>query len=186
MPKLERNAPSQSKERMAEYQRDYRVRNPERVAASAAAWRRSNKAAVKGGHLKNRYGITMADYDAMMANAGNACEICKAPVLHILTDGGRTDKACVDHDHATGEVRGILCGSCNKQLTFFERYAEQARHYLERAKMKSENEETQKPEQPALQGSHPSEVLSLAGLVGEDFPLGEAYCGTDGTCESCQ
>jgi len=48
------------------------------------------------------------------------------------------------------------------------------------------NEETPKQEQPVLQGSHPSEALGLAGVLGEDFPLGNAYCGTDGTCESCQ
>lgn len=56
--------------------------------------------------------------------------------------------------------------------------------------MKSEYDETPKPEQHALQGSHPSEVLALAGRMAEpmvdDFPLGQAYCGTDGTCESCQ
>ena len=54
--------------------------------------------------------------------------------------------------------------------------------------MKSENEETPKQEQPVLQGSHPSEALTLAGRVAEpeDFPLGQAYCGTDGTCDSCQ
>jgi hypothetical protein len=54
------------------------------------------------------------------------------------------------------------------------------------AKMKSENEETQKPEQHGLQGSHPSEVLTGRVAEPEDFPLGKAYCGTDGTCESCQ
>lgn len=41
--------------------------------------------------------------------------------------------------------------------------------------MKSENEQTPKQE-PAEQ--QPSQA--------EDFPLGEAYCGTDGPCESCQ
>lgn len=59
--------------------------------------------------------------------------------------------------------------------------------------MKSANKETPKQGQPVLQGSHPSEALGLAGVLGEgsgyaveDFPLGNAYCGTDGTCESCQ
>lgn len=52
--------------------------------------------------------------------------------------------------------------------------------------MKNENEETPKQEQPGLQGSHPSEVLAARMTEPEDFPLGAAYCGTDGTCESCQ
>lgn len=55
--------------------------------------------------------------------------------------------------------------------------------------MKSENDETPKQEQRVLQGSPPSEALTLSGRMaeqGDDFPLGNAYCGTDGTCESCQ
>jgi hypothetical protein len=46
-------------------------------------------------------------------------------------------------------------------------------------------EETPKQEQPVLQGSHPSEALA-SHLATDDFDLGPAYCGTDGTCESCQ
>ena len=46
------------------------------------------------------------------------------------------------------------------------------------------NEETQKQEQPGLQGSHPSEAL--IDRTAEDWGLGPAYCGADGTCESCQ
>ena len=64
--------------------------------------------------------------------------------------------------------------------------------------MKSEYDETPKQEQPALQGSHPSEALGLADKLAwfeheaavqeKEFEwlLGQAYCGTDGTCESCQ
>ena len=55
-----------------------------------------------------------------------------------------------------------------------------------RQRTRNVNEETQKQEQPVLQGSHPTEALGLAGVLDEDFPLGEAYCGMDGTCESCQ
>ena len=56
--------------------------------------------------------------------------------------------------------------------------------------MKSAYEETPKPAQP-VQGSHPSEALTLSGrvaepLVEDEWQLGTAYCGTDGTCESCQ
>lgn len=54
--------------------------------------------------------------------------------------------------------------------------------------MKSENDETPKQEQRVLQGSHPSEALALAGRIADTdyWELGSAYCGTDGTCESCQ
>lgn len=49
------------------------------------------------------------------------------------------------------------------------------------------NEETPKQEQPVLQGSHPSEALMAPVRdLNSDWELGPAYCGTDGTCESCQ
>lgn len=49
-----------------------------------------------------RYGITSKDYDDMMKDQENACAICKVQI-----------KLFVDHDHATGKVRGLLCHACN-------------------------------------------------------------------------
>ena len=59
-----------------------------------------------------RYGITKQDYEEMLARQGNACAICSDPLngyrnLHI------------DHDHVTGQVRGVLCRSCNLALGKF-------------------------------------------------------------------
>jgi CRISPR/Cas system-associated protein Cas10 (large subunit of type III CRISPR-Cas system) len=53
-------------------------------------------------YLGKRYGITSKDRDTMLNAAGHACEIC-----------GRRDALVVDHDHNTGELRGILCRVCN-------------------------------------------------------------------------
>jgi len=59
-------------------------------------------------HLKKTYGITIGDYYAMLESQDGTCAIC---------DGGtsRNYLAC-DHDHKTGEVRGLLCARCNKVL----------------------------------------------------------------------
>lgn len=56
--------------------------------------------------LENRYGITLGQWASMVSYADNCCEIC----------GKRSDSLCVDHDHITGEVRGVLCRSCNKAI----------------------------------------------------------------------
>lgn len=50
----------------------------------------------------------------MLAAQGGVCAICQQPEAVIwVRRSGRPRKMCVDHDHATGEVRGILCGLCN-------------------------------------------------------------------------
>ncbi|WP_245900165.1 endonuclease VII domain-containing protein [Geodermatophilus normandii] len=60
-------------------------------------------------HLKRRYGITAAQADAMLAEQGGLCAICiKAPAEHV------------DHCHATGRVRALLCFNCNGGLGQFK------------------------------------------------------------------
>ena len=61
-----------------------------------------------------RYGLTVADYDRMLAEQGGGCAICGS------TEGGRGDAhLVVDHDHTTGKVRGLLCHACNTGIGLF-------------------------------------------------------------------
>lgn len=55
-----------------------------------------------------RYGLTPAEFEAMAAAQGYRCAVCRMP-----QPDGRRRNLCVDHDHATGVVRGLLCGLCN-------------------------------------------------------------------------
>jgi hypothetical protein len=58
------------------------------------------------------FGITLADFDAMLAAQGGGCAICgrSAPEGTSLH---------VDNDHETGAVRGLLCFTCNGALGMF-------------------------------------------------------------------
>lgn len=56
-----------------------------------------------------RYGITLDDYERMLEWQRGCCAIC-----------GEEKELVVDHDHVTGEVRGLLCRGCNFQLGFVE------------------------------------------------------------------
>jgi hypothetical protein len=56
------------------------------------------------------YGISLEDYDILLARQGGACAICGQPSERPL---------CVDHCHVTGRVRGLLCRNCNSAIGFY-------------------------------------------------------------------
>lgn len=74
-------------------------------------------------HLRKSYGLTEAELEVAVYLQGGACAIC-----------GRPAPEHVDHDHATGRVRGVLCFNCNQGLGNFRDNREtlrQAVAYLE-------------------------------------------------------
>mgnify|MGYP000013335075 CR=1 FL=1 len=72
------------------------------------------KLAVRKAQLKKNYGITPEDYDLMFAKQQGVCAICSQP------DNEKRQYLCVDHDHASGVVRGLLCHNCNIGLGKFQ------------------------------------------------------------------
>jgi hypothetical protein len=59
--------------------------------------------------LKQVYGLSLQDYNAMVAQQGGVCRVCKTRPARPLF---------VDHCHASGRVRGLLCHPCNAALGF--------------------------------------------------------------------
>lgn len=96
-----------------EYQREWRQRNREKARAACKRWMDANPDKVREGHLRRKYGMSLADYDTMLAAQGGCCALC-------LSDrpGGRASTFHVDHDHDTGRVRGLLCHNCNRGLGY--------------------------------------------------------------------
>jgi hypothetical protein len=62
--------------------------------------------------LREKYGLTPADYDAMVAAQHGACGICGQPET-ARGRGGFPGRLAVDHHHRTGAVRQLLCHRCN-------------------------------------------------------------------------
>lgn len=62
--------------------------------------------------LKKNFGITPEQYDQMLANQGGKCAICKSKNPSRSGSGF----FAIDHDHKTGEVRGLLCSPCNSGI----------------------------------------------------------------------
>lgn len=59
-------------------------------------------------YVKRTYGITIEQYYAILDHQGGGCAICNRKL--------KTKKYAVDHNHKTGEVRGLLCGPCNNRI----------------------------------------------------------------------
>lgn len=64
-------------------------------------------------HLAATYGLAPDLYYEMLEFQAGLCASCCAPMV----PGKHT---CVDHDHATGRVRGLVCGACNMAIGFVE------------------------------------------------------------------
>jgi len=63
-------------------------------------------------NLQRNFGISVAEYEALLKFQGNACAICGSPP----PEEGKK-RFAVDHDHATGEIRGLACLiKCNKLM----------------------------------------------------------------------
>ena len=59
--------------------------------------------------LRKLYGITIDDYEEMFKRQGGVCAICRQPETGNI-------RMAVDHCHASGKVRGLLCKNCNTAL----------------------------------------------------------------------
>ena len=90
----------QCKSCLRDHQRRYRAERPDYHHAR---------------NLRQRYGICADEYQTILANQNNACPICEVEIPDTI---GYKEKrvSVVDHNHETGEVRGILCLKCNLVL----------------------------------------------------------------------
>lgn len=62
-------------------------------------------------HLVRKYGVSLADYERMLVAQGGRCAICEC-----VEASQHNGVFHVDHCHATGAVRGLLCRGCNHVL----------------------------------------------------------------------
>src|SRR5713226_4689258 len=110
-----------------EFRRKWVAANMERMRATNLKWREKNRARLLHSSMERYYGakfgISVADKAAMVAAAGGKCAIC----IKVLVS--RKDSH-LDHDHATGKIRGILCGACNRRLGWYEHNQAAVNQYL--------------------------------------------------------
>jgi len=95
------------------YQRQWRAKNADARRAYQRAWYRRNREKEilrqRERHIKQRFGLSLAEYKAILARG---CAICGAKPAEARG-------LALDHDHATGVVRDALCRGCNTGLGSF-------------------------------------------------------------------
>lgn len=85
--------------------------------------------------LGRKYGITVERLDEMMIEQNGLCAVCEGPSTKIHHGSQKVMDLCVDHDHETGKVRGLLCDRCNRAIGLLQDSAANLRRaaaYLER------------------------------------------------------
>jgi hypothetical protein len=122
---------AENKEKIAAYY----LKNKDKVSALNAAWRAKNKEKIIAYRIENKnyyrdyqlthkeeqkdwrrrklYGISNDDFREILEIQENKCLICK----ELFSDNNLPH---VDHCHCSGELRGILCGTCNRALGLFK------------------------------------------------------------------
>lgn len=104
--------------KMRDYQREYRKQNKGRLQEYNRTKRDSVANYETHGrkhHLRRKYGITVSEYNRLLALQEGKCAICKTDC-----PGKGKRHFHVDHDHLSGKVRGLLCVKCNMGLGSFD------------------------------------------------------------------
>lgn len=105
--------------------REYYAANAERVKAKTQEWRAQNpeyaaeyyeahRDYYRRAQYQRSYGLSLEDLDRMKQEQGGNCKVCQKPFDNI--------RMVVDHDHATNQVRGLLCQNCNTRLGWYEKF----------------------------------------------------------------
>lgn len=113
--------------KVAAINRDAKAR--EKRLARMRTWGTENREKRRDYHYRRLYGLTLEEYNAMLAAQNGRCAVCgEEPKEHHRA-------LAVDHDHVTGEIFGLLCTPCNKNLIgkirrpeLFERAADYLRN----------------------------------------------------------
>jgi hypothetical protein len=106
-----------SKEEIREYKRQWSVANKEKIKQyiiNSKQQRRKLK-------LKH-YGITPEQYNEIFNRQKGKCAICGKPQTELKK------RLHIDHNHITGEIRGLLCFNCNLILGMSNDNSEQLRN----------------------------------------------------------
>lgn len=104
-----------NRDKVNEKSKRFREKHPEKVKERWGDWYHNNKARVRENKLKRVYGLTLADYEAMLVKQGGRCACCPT-----TAEEEKNGVLVIDHCHKSGKVRGLLCNACNTAIGLFK------------------------------------------------------------------
>ncbi len=111
------------KEKISEQTKKWKEENKEKAYIQGMEWRKNNVEKVKEyqrtSNLRKNFGIEIEEYEALLSEQNGVCAICSQPETYIHKATGKPARLAVDHCHASGSVRKLLCKACNNGLGLF-------------------------------------------------------------------
>lgn len=102
-----------TREEKLEYQKQYKKNNRDKINKYRAENKERHLVWERRYQFKKKYGISIDQYQEMYDKQGGKCAICDTHQDNL------NRKLCIDHSHASGKVRGLLCNRCNSVLGYF-------------------------------------------------------------------
>lgn len=104
----------ENKEARQEYKKQYYQENKDEILVKRKTYHMSKTRDQLRKQNCKRYGATLEWWKTTFESQNQSCAIC----LSLVSKNNKD--FCIDHDHSTGKLRGILCGHCNTALGKFE------------------------------------------------------------------
>lgn len=96
-------------ESLQRYEKERYAADAEVFRAKTRAWTAAHPEAPRANHLRSSYDMSLDEYAYLLDRQNGACATCR-----LFCEANKV--LSVDHDHATGNVRGLLCNKCNVAL----------------------------------------------------------------------
>ncbi len=98
------------------YDKEYYAKNTEKRKKYSLKYHYAHRDQIKKYKEKyfyyKKYNLSLEELSIILTAQNNKCAICKS-------NFSKRNVPCIDHDHNTGQIRGILCRKCNLGLGLF-------------------------------------------------------------------
>jgi copper chaperone CopZ len=112
----------ENKDKYREVQIQWNMDNKDKIQTIEKKWQKANPEKLRAKSMRKKYGISIAEYDFLLLKQEDQCGICKRHKSSF------TIRLCIDHNHSTGKIRGLLCSNCNRGLGLFQDRADWLRN----------------------------------------------------------